>query len=292
MRRCLAFAATVLGLIAGGVVSRPHAQQAPVSAAQPPRPADPGGGGRAAGPLPDTAAVARGRQVFAQTCASCHGADGRGGPRGGTDLTRSPIATANDGGQQLSALLKTGRPERGMPVFSMSADDVIDLSAFVRSIAAPAGGGRGSITAVVVGDAEAGAAYFKSAGCPACHSPTGDLKGIGSRLPPASIQGRAVMPRGSGGYPRGFNSAPDPGEKPKTVTITPKSGEKITGTLLWITDFNVTLIDSSGVRRTVARNGDIPKVEVTDPLQWHIEHLKKLTDKDMHDVTAYLVTLK
>jgi cytochrome c oxidase cbb3-type subunit III len=100
------------------------------------------------------------------------------------------------------------------------------------------------------------------------------------------------MPRGSGGYPRGFNSPPDPNEKPKTVNITDQSGAKTTGRLLWITDFYVTLVDDAGVRRTIARSGDTPKVEITDPLQWHIEHLKKLTDKNMHDLTAYLVTLK
>jgi cytochrome c oxidase cbb3-type subunit 3 len=61
---------------------------------------------------------------------------------------------------------------------------------------------------------------------------------------------------------------------------------------MWITDFNVTLVDASGIRRTIARDGDVPKVEVADPLAWHIQHLKQLTDKDMHDVTAYLVTLK
>ena len=64
------------------------------------------------------------------------------------------------------------------------------------------------------------------------------------------------------------------------------------GTLMWITDFSVTLRDASGTRRTFARDGDAPKVEVKDPLQWHLDHLRTLTDKDMHDLTAYLVTLK
>jgi hypothetical protein len=183
-----------------------------------------------------------------------------------------------------------------MPSFALSDAETADLWMFLRTTAPAAGrggAGRGAITAVVVGNAKAGEAYFAGAGrCATCHSPTGDLKGIGTRLTPAVIQGRLVLPRGSGGYPRGFNSPPDPTEAPRTVTITPPSGETITGTLMWITDFNVTLIDASGVRRTVARNGDVPRVEVKDPLQYHIDHMKKLTDKDMHDLTAYLVTLK
>jgi cytochrome c oxidase cbb3-type subunit 3 len=295
MRRsvCVFSAAVMLAAAAGWGLAQPaHAEQARARAPQ-------GRGGRApdadrGGSSPDAAAAARGRPIFSPTCASCHGADAHGGPQIGTDLSRSAIATANDAGQQLGALLKTGRPERGMPAFSMSAEDVMDLSAFFRSVAPPAGrgGGRGAVNAVVVGDAAAGEAYFNAAGCTKCHSATGDLKGIGSRESVAAIQGGVVMPRGSGGYPRGYKSAPDPDEKPKTVVITQPSGEKITGNLMWITDFNVTLVDASGIRRTIARDGDVPKVEVTDPLAWHIQHLKQLTDKDMHDVTAYLVTLK
>lgn len=183
-----------------------------------------------------------------------------------------------------------------MPPFALADADIVDLWTFLRSTA-PAGGrgagGRGMITAVVVGDAVAGETYFSGAGrCTECHSPTGDLKGIGTRLAVAAIQGRIVLPRGSGGYPRGFNSPPDPNEVPRKITITRPSGETITGSLMWITDFNVTLTDASGVRRTIARNGDVPRVEITDPVQYHIDHMKRLTDKDMHDLTAYLVTLK
>ena len=166
------------------LVSAPHGQQAPPGGASP-EPAGRQGGrgpGRAGGPPPDPVAVIRGRAIFTQTCATCHGPEGRGGLQLGTDLSRSLVATANDAGEQLAALLKTGRPERGMPAFSIPADDVADLSAFCRSIAAPAGGagaGRNTIDAVVVGDPAAGQAYFKSAGCMQCHSATGDLRGIG-----------------------------------------------------------------------------------------------------------------
>ncbi|MEO8076355.1 MAG: c-type cytochrome [Acidobacteriota bacterium] len=252
--------------------------------------------GAAAQPPPaDPAVVARGRQIFTTNCTACHGADARGGAEAAADLTRSAIAAARDGGTELAAFLKVGRPERRMPSFALTDSEVVDLWTFVRSVAPTGrgGAGRGMITAIVVGDARAGEAYFNGAGrCATCHSPAGDLKGIGTRLPVAAIQGRLVLPRGNGGYPRGFNAPPDPNEAPRKVTITPSSGETVTGTLLWITDFNVTLIDSSGVRRTVARAGDVPRVEIADPLQYHIDHMKQLTDKDMHDLTAYLVTLK
>jgi mono/diheme cytochrome c family protein len=246
---------------------------------------------------PPNPAVARGRQSFTTNCAPCHGPDGRGGLEGATDLTRSSILLADDGGKELAAFLKVGRPERRMPAYSLTDAEVADLHAFVRSVARPtgrgAGGGRGVITAVVVGDARAGEAHFNGAGgCRACHSATGDFKGIGTRLTPAAIQGRLVLPRGNGGYPPSFNAPPDPKDAARTVTVTLPSGETAAGTLMWITDFTVTLRDASGTRRTFARDGGVPKVEVKDPLQWHLDHLRTLTDKDMHDLTAYLVTLK
>ena len=273
--------AAALGLLLAAIAAPPHL------------------GAQAAAPPSAQAAdaVIRGRQTFTTYCAACHGADGRGGGEGVTDITRSAIATAADGGAQLGAFLKVGRPERRMPPFALGDAEVADLSAYFRSIAAPAGrgaaGGRGTITAVVVGDAAAGERYFRGAGrCIECHSPTGDFKGIGTRLPAATIQGRLVYPRDNGNYPPSFNSPPNPAEAPRTVVVTLPSGEKLSGTLMWLTDFYVTLKDDAGLLRTVARNGSTPSVVVTDPLQYHLDHMRRLTDKDMHDLTAYLVTLK
>jgi mono/diheme cytochrome c family protein len=245
---------------------------------------------------PDAPAIARGRQTFTTYCAACHGADGRGGSEGATDLSRSAIATAADGGIELGTFLKTGRPERRMPPFALAEGEVADLSAFLRSVGMPpgrGGGGRGVINAVVVGDAGAGERYFNGPGtCARCHSPTGDLKGIGSRLPAAVIQGRIVYPRDNGNYPPSFNAPPNPTEAPRTVVVTMPNGDRLSGALMWITDFYVTLKDGGGILRTVARSGDTPTVVVTDPLQFHLEHMRTLTDKNMHDLTAYLVSLK
>jgi mono/diheme cytochrome c family protein len=243
---------------------------------------------------PDPAAVARGRQMFSTTCGACHGADGRGGSEGATDLTRSAIAAGD--AASLGTFLKAGRPERRMPPFPLGDGEVADLSAYLRSIAVPAGRGGGRqnvIAAVIVGDAASGARYFNGAGkCATCHSPAGDLKGIGARLSAATIQGRIVYPRDNGNYPPSFNSPPNPSEAPRTVVVTLPSGDTIAGALMWLTDFNVTLKDGSGVLRTITRNGDTPRVAVTDPLQYHLDHMRTLTDKNMHDLTAYLVTLK
>ena len=242
-----------------------------------------------------SAAVERGRTLFAVHCASCHGADGRGGPLSAIDLSASPIVTGDQDGRQLAKFLETGRPARQMPAFALPEADAEDLAAFLRAPAAAGRGrgrGRGPV-AEVVGDANAGETYFNGeGGCTTCHSATGDLAGIGSRLEPATIQGRILLPRGSGGYPPSFKSPPNPDDPKKTVVVTPASGPPVSGTLMWITDFNVTLVDAQGVRRTFARRGDEPKVEVTDPLQAHLDKMRTLTDEHLHDLTAYLVSLQ
>ena len=77
-----------------------------------------------------------------------------------------------------------------------------------------------------------------------------------------------------------------------TVTVTLANGQRVEGRLDRIDDFVVTLTPADGVQRTFRRAGAVPQVQITDPLAGHKQLWTKLTDKDMHDVTAYLVTLK
>src|SRR5262249_23710231 len=140
-------------------------------------------------------------------------------------------------------------------------------------------------TRVVVGVAQSGAAYFNGAGrCNTCHSVTGDLRGIGAKYDPVALQDRFVNPRG----PTTGESSP---KSQKAVKVTLPLGET-SGTLLYISEFAVTLRDPAGERRTFSRSGDVPRVEVTDPLQAHLDLLMKYTDNDIHNLTAYLVSLK
>ncbi len=234
----------------------------------------------------DAVAAERGRLFFAQVCGFCHGIDARGGAEGGSDLTRSPIVLADPAGQQLGEFLQVGRPDKKMPACPLPPAQLSDVAMFLRS--AVAAGDRGP-SAVVVGDAKAGEAFFAGAGrCTKCHSITGDLKGIGLKYPTATLQGRLVLPRGQGGYPgRGSEIAPF-----RSVAVTLPSGERYTGTLVSVSIFAVTLQDASGARRTFTRNENVPRVDITDPLQAHLDLMITMTDKVMHDLTAYLVTLR
>jgi cytochrome c oxidase cbb3-type subunit III len=232
----------------------------------------------------DTAAIDRGRDIFRANCGFCHGIDDRGAQ--GPDLARSLAVLNDDQGKELGNFLKAGVPERGMPSFPMlTPEESRDISAFLHTVVEDARRQKPmDPKTIVVGDPKAGEAYFNGAGrCNACHSPAGDFKGIGAKYDPATLQDRMVNPRGRGG------KTPPP---LITVKVTLPNGRISSGQLVAITDFYVTLIEGGGARRTFPRDNDVPKVEVTDPLQAHLDMLLKYTDVDMHNLTAYLVGLK
>jgi cytochrome c oxidase cbb3-type subunit 3 len=139
---------------------------------------------------------------------------------------------------------------------------------------------------ILVGNAAAGQAYF-DAKCRQCHSPTGDLRGIASRITdPKTLQNTWVNGGAVGG--RGGPATPT---NPVTVTVTQPSGDRVQGTLVSVDDFRVVLT-TEGQRRSFARRGATPRVEINDPRAIHTDLLPVYTDKDIHDVTAYLATLK
>lgn len=235
----------------------------------------------------------RGGQLLREQCGFCHGPNARGGA-GGPDLTRSILVQEDENGKQLGEFLHAGRPDRGMPKFEFTPAQNADLAAFLHDAIYMNSNRRlYKILDIVVGDPKAGAAYFNGAGrCGSCHSPSGDLKGIGAKYEPAVLQGRLLLPRGRVARP-GEQAPPlymDATAVNATVTA---GGETATGGIVRLTDFEVTIYDrAAGRQRTWLRNGDTPKVVVTDPLQAHVDHLPKWTDAEMHNMTAYLSGLK
>jgi len=265
----------------------------------------PGGGrGRGGGAPPaagrgrgrgfDAEAIARAKPVFEPQCGFCHGNDARG-RAGGPDLARSLVVLADTGGKELAGFLRAGRPERGMPAFpNLTDQQITDIAEFLHERLEAARNRAATDTmASLVGDAKAGAAYFNGPGrCTTCHSVSGDLAGIGAKYDPPTLQGRIVNPRpGSIGLGRGQPVVVSP-RAARTVTVALANGQTVSGTLDYISEFAVTLIEKSGTRRTFKREGDVPKVVVTDPLQAHFDMLRTFRDKDMQDLTAYLWTLK
>jgi len=147
-----------------------------------------------------------------------------------------------------------------------------------------------------VGDATAGQAYF-AANCSSCHSPTGDLNGLAQRYAdPMALQNAWVSGGGGGGRGGrgGGGAAPAgaPSRREVRVTVTLASGEKVEGRLGRIDDFIVTLTQADGTSRSFRRDGDLPRIDIRDPLDAHKKLLLVYTDTDMHNVTAFLATLK
>lgn len=234
------------------------------------------------------AVVARGRQLFEANCGFCHGSDARGGETG-PNLIRAQVVLDDQHGELIGPIVHNGFPSQGMPKFDLSEADITAIVAFLHS--APLGNrGAPSNLDILVGNAQAGESYF-SAHCTTCHSATGDLAGIGSKYDPKEIQNLVVS---GGGGRRGFGrGGPTPPKvPPTTVTVTLPSGQSYTGTLDHISAFVVSLKEADGTHRTFTRNGSVPKVVVKNPLQWHIDMLPKWNDSDIHNLAAYLVTLK
>jgi len=225
-------------------------------------------------PPPDPEAAARGQKVYGQACAFCHGPNATGAE--GPDLLRSTLVLHDDKGEKIGPFLQKGRPDRGMPAFAnLSEPQAFDIAAFLHMrVEAAANRGGYQVQNVVTGDAKAGESYF-NAQCKGCHSASGDLAHIG-QTDPAELQARFLYP--------------DRNAPKVLATVTPASGQPITGTLKRLDDFEISLIDTEGSYRSFARSAG--KLSLTDPLAAHRELLAKYSDADMHNILAYLVTLK
>jgi cytochrome c oxidase cbb3-type subunit 3 len=250
-------------------------------------------------PLGDPAVIARGQALFGINCKACHGADLRGGDLGGPNLLRSALVLGDQAGEAIIPVVRQGRPaSQGgppMPAFPLPPADVQAISEYIHSIVwrkANQGGPPPQPDKplnILVGDPGRGAAYF-AAHCQACHSATGDLRGIATRIAnPATLQDSWVGGRRSGARVPGAPAAPA-----TQVLVTLGSGDTVQGTLKHIDDFTVSLTTAQGQYRSFTRQGPqgARAVEVRDPLQQHRQLLSHYTDQDMHDVTAYLATLK
>jgi cytochrome c oxidase cbb3-type subunit 3 len=249
-------------------------------------------------PPGDPELIARGKPLFLTNCSSCHGVDLRGGVTGGPNLLRSAVVLMDQHGELILPIVHGARAERGMPALPLPDPDVVAIAEYIHSVVATArnqGAPPESETPppnALVGDAKAGEVYF-NAKCSSCHSPTGDLAGIGTRIDEAkALQNNWVVGGGGGGRGGRGRGAGTTDRRTVTATVTMASGQKISGQLARLDNFFVTLLLADGRLQTIRRDGDLPKVEVKDPLEFHKNLPGILTDKDMHDVTAYLATFK
>lgn len=235
----------------------------------------------------DEEAAARGKTVYIAQCITCHGTRARGGGRG-ADLVRSVTVLHDRYGNTIGPYLAKGHPA-GNPV-QLTQEQIVDLSHFLHQQVGDTlrTGPYNAVLNILVGDAHAGKTFFDGAGgCSHCHSPEGDLAHIASKYDPPGLQLKVVFPQNRAVARNG----PATPRKPLTVTVTTASGDTVTGVPTELDDFNVSLVDSAGHYHSFTRGPGV-RVDKHDPYAAHVALLDTYTDKDIHDVVAYLETLQ
>ena len=255
---------------------------------QPLVPAPAGGRARSTvgsqGPLPvhqayAPATVTSGQTLFVQQCGFCHGRDAAGGETG-PDLTRSNLVRSDQAGENITPVIRSGRVQKGMPGFNLSDTDLTSLVAFIHfqqdQALSQSGNRRGVSTAdLQTGNAEAGKQYFNGAGtCSKCHSETRDLAGIASRYQGLRLEQQMLMPR----------------NVQSKVTVSTAAGKTFTGALAYRDEFTIGMTDEAGAYHSWSTA--MVKFKVDSPIDAHVELLKKYSDDDIHNLVAYLQTLR
>ena len=252
-----------------------------------------GRGGGTAGPadkpLVDFAAAERGKTVWVAECVTCHGPQARGTDTG-PNLMRSLLFLRDRYGSEIGPFLKKGHPlQSGKPPASLTDAQIADLAHFLRKQLNDTLRGAPTFTVQKFksGDPKAGEAFFNGAGkCSGCHSIEKDLAGLASRYETVDIQQRMLFPGGGRGRRGG---APSP--TAVRVTVTPQGGAPVSGVVTYMDDFVVSLQEPNGTYRSFRRTPAL-KVDKTDPLEAHHALLDTITDKNIHDLVAYLETLR
>lgn len=221
-------------------------------------------------------ALENGQTLFQQNCAFCHGRDAAGGETG-PDLLSSKLVAGDVNGSNIGGVVRNGRPDKGMPGFNFSDTQIAELAAFIHSQRAKAKKGRRrgvDVSDLQTGNAEAGRQYF-TRNCSSCHSPQGDLAGIANRFQGLKLEERMLYPEGAA----------------EKATVTLPSGETVHGKLAYRDEFTIGLQDAlSGWYRSWPVSE--VKYTIDAPAKAHVELLGKYSDDDIHNLMAYLQTLR
>jgi len=231
------------------------------------------------GAKPDREAAARGAPLFQRNCAFCHGSQARGAT--GPSLITSDVVLSDDHGEHLVPYVQKGRPDQGMPAFaSMAEGKLKDIAEFLHlQVEEVANRGGYQVLNILVGDKAKGQAYAE-AHCSSCHMPE-TFAHIGSRYQsPERLQRAWIWPARS--------------DNPKlavTATVRTRDGAALVGRVTQISDFRITLVDAEGHKSSIEREPGVT-VEIHDPRAAHEQIIMTLSNDDMHNVTAWLASLK
>jgi putative heme-binding domain-containing protein len=224
----------------------------------------------------DRLAIEAGLRVYGTLCSQCHGPNGD--MVSGIDLRRGLFRRASSD-EDLARAIRTGSPAAGMPPFDLQASELAGIVAYIRA-------GFDATATVTVGDAARGRRLFDGAGaCGTCHRVNGrgprvapDLTDVGLARTPAAIQRSLMDP----------TSAMLPINRP--VRLVMLDGRVTTGRRLNEDTHSVQLVDDQERLRSIPKSEiRTMVVETASPMP---SYAGRLTDAEIADLVAYLLTLK
>jgi cytochrome c oxidase cbb3-type subunit 3 len=237
----------------------------------------------------DPAAIHEGASMFRINCALCHGLSARGGSRG-PDLTRG-VFTHGGTDAQLFRTIRGGVPGTMMPANDLSDTETWEVIAYLRSLApkkAPA----------ALGDPKAGEKlFYGDANCSLCHMVRGrggrlgpDLSRVGSERSPSYLLAKIRNPN----IDVAAGMMPPDMEWPleyRTLTVVTRSGQTITGVLRNEDSFTIQLMDNAEHIYSF-RKSDLSSLTYDARSMMPPFGSDLLTDRQLHDLVAWLETLR
>lgn len=219
-----------------------------------------------------------GKQIFATTCAACHGLDGRGGERGPDISRRQEVQRLSD--KALLQVVREGVPATAMPAFgSLGVARIQAVVRYLRSL-------QGPTAAHLSGDPKHGKAlFFGQSGCSQCHMVKGEGGFIGSDLSSYANTQLAADIRNAITDP---NRNLDP--RKRTVIVTTADGRTLTGIARNEDNFSLQLQTADGALHLLNRS-EFRSIEYQSRSFMPDDYGSRLSRHDLDDLVSYLVSV-
>ena len=244
----------------------------------------------------DFKAARLGEFEFRANCAFCHGLGARGGGRG-PDLTRAQKKHGNSDGD-LFRTINEGVPGTAMPPngatqqgVGMTEEEIWQVISYIRSV-------QVKTSAAQSGNAVRGKELFAgSAACASCHM----IEGKGGRLgPDLTATGTArsedyivdSIRNPSRRLAQGISEAmKEFSQEYETVTVTDERGQKFQGVVLNEDNFTLQMMDTREQLHLFEKDKLRSLDKSRESLMPRYDE-KRLPEKDLQDIVAYLLSVK
>ena len=227
----------------------------------------------------ESAALTAGRRLFATSCASCHGLDGRGGERAPNILVRPEVLQMSDA--DISRVIHEGTPSQKMPAFGSSLDAaaIADVTAYLHTLL------RGNLRSVLLpGDPVAGKTlFFGKAGCAECHMVDGAGGFLGADLSAYSASHSVDEIRDAITNP---NKNPD--RREKRAAVVTHGGERFDGIVRNEDNFSLQLETPDGAFHLFMKS-DLEHIEYPQQSLMPADYAQRLGAHEINDLISFLV---